>query len=214
MSRIEGKFLQKGMNWRPRGKTSIFLMSRRPGAPYPDQLADEGRSLVYHGHDDHRVPGGPDPRTFNQPLVKSNGQPSDNAKFLAAAKGAQHGASPERVRVWEKLQTGIWVFNGEFDLLDGWEETEGGRKVFKFRLRLVDAEPSSSRPLATTRLIPSAVKAEVWKRDAGRCVLCGSETNLHFDHELPYSRGGTSLLANNIRILCAQHNLAKGDRIE
>ena len=62
-------------------------------------------------------------------------------------------------------------------------------------------------------MIPSGVKLEVWKRDGGRCVQCGATDNLHFDHIIPYSRGGTSLRADNIQLLCARHNLAKRDRI-
>jgi len=45
-------------------------------------------------------------------------------------------------------------------------------------------------------------------------VLCGSKNNLHFDHDLPYSKGGTSLTTTNIRLLCARHNLSKGSKIQ
>jgi len=31
---------------------------------------------------------------------------------------------------------------------------------------------------------------------------------------VPYSKGGTSLLADNIQLLCARHNIQKRDRIE
>jgi 5-methylcytosine-specific restriction endonuclease McrA len=65
-----------------------------------------------------------------------------------------------------------------------------------------------------SRLIPSSVKHEVFKRDRGRCVICGATDYLHFDHELPYSRGGAGITADNVRILCARHNLSKGARIE
>jgi 5-methylcytosine-specific restriction endonuclease McrA len=54
---------------------------------------------------------------------------------------------------------------------------------------------------------------EVWRRDKGKCVQCGSTDNLHFDHILAYSRGGTSLKAENIQLLCARHNLQKSDKI-
>ena len=63
-------------------------------------------------------------------------------------------------------------------------------------------------------MIPSEVKLAVWKRDQGQCVRCGSKDNLHFDHVLPFSRGGSSLVAENVQLLCARHNLAKSDRIE
>ncbi len=63
------------------------------------------------------------------------------------------------------------------------------------------------------RVIPSAVKAEVYARDGARCVLCGETDNLHFDHILPFSKGGTSLLTENIQLLCARHNLEKTVRL-
>lgn len=63
-------------------------------------------------------------------------------------------------------------------------------------------------------MIPSLVKVQVWKRDKGRCVICKSKDNLHFDHIIPYSKGGSSLTADNIQLLCARHNLAKHDKIE
>jgi 5-methylcytosine-specific restriction endonuclease McrA len=63
------------------------------------------------------------------------------------------------------------------------------------------------------RVIPTAVKLEVWKRDGGKCVACGATDELHFDHDLPYALGGTSLTAANVQLLCARHNLEKRDSI-
>lgn len=41
-----------------------------------------------------------------------------------------------------------------------------------------------------------------------------STDNLHFDHILPFSKGGgTSLKVENIQLLCAKHNLEKRDKI-
>jgi len=51
------------------------------------------------------------------------------------------------------------------------------------------------------------------RRDKGRCVKCGVEDELYFDHILPFSKGGTSNTAENIQILCARHNLEKRDKI-
>ena len=39
-------------------------------------------------------------------------------------------------------------------------------------------------------------------------------THLHFDHIIPFSKGGSSLVAENIQLLCVRHNIAKRDRIE
>jgi 5-methylcytosine-specific restriction endonuclease McrA len=82
---------------------------------------------------------------------------------------------------------------------------------------MVDFVDSEERARETmlphARVIPTAVKLEVWRRDRGRCVQCGAQDNLHFDHVLPYSRGGASILADNVQILCARHNLEKGAQI-
>ena len=37
--------------------------------------------------------------------------------------------------------------------------------------------------------------------------------NLHFDHDIPFSKGGSSITAANVRLLCAKHNLEKSDKI-
>jgi 5-methylcytosine-specific restriction endonuclease McrA len=62
-------------------------------------------------------------------------------------------------------------------------------------------------------LIPTLVKVDVWRRDRGQCVQCGSTKNLHFDHDIPFSKGGSSLTTANVRLLCAKHNLEKSDKI-
>jgi len=95
---------------------------------------------------------------------------------------------------------------------------DGKRNVFRFILRLSDKQSPDTNiqnmQLSHTRLIPSEVKKEVWKRDEGKCVKCGSRENLHFDHDLPFSRGGTSLTAKNVRLLCLKHNLEKSAKIQ
>ena len=124
---------------------------------------------------------------------------------------------PEKVKVYEKIRAGIWVYNGIFKLVDAWQETSNTRKVFKYKLELIDeidSCESRNTEMSQTRMIPSQVKMEVWKRDKGRCRECGSKDNLHFDHIIPYSLGGSSLVPENIQLLCARHNLAKRDKIQ
>jgi hypothetical protein len=62
-----GVNLQRGMNFRLRGTESVILMSLRPGAPYADQVEDEGRVLIYEGHDVSRTVSGPHPKQVDQP---------------------------------------------------------------------------------------------------------------------------------------------------
>ncbi len=209
--------LQRGMNFRLKGVTSIILMSIRPGAPYADHVEEGGRILVYEGHDVARIAGGPDPKKVDQPEFFSGSRPTQNGLFMAAVRRFKKGEPAELVRVYEKIRAGIWVYNGTFRLIDGWTQPTGRRKVFKFKLELAeDASLYSGQTGVETRddrVIPSSVKLEVWKRDKGKCVECGSTENLRFDHIIPYSQGGSSRDPKNIQILCARHNLEKHDKI-
>ena len=100
--------------------------------------------------------------------------------------------------------------------MDSWEENNNGRKVFKFKLEILDTPYNMkvSEEVEPDRIIPQAVKVAVWKRDKGRCRICGSTKNLHFDHIIPFSKGGSSTNHENIQILCAKCNLKKHDKIE
>jgi HNH endonuclease len=218
MCQAEGTSLQRGMNFRLAGRISVILMSVRRGAPYADRVEDNGRTLVYEGHDVPRSKFATDPKKLDQPEFFPSGRPTQNGLFLAAALQTARGQGlPEIARVYEKIHNGLWVFDGTFELVDGWTEAVEGRKVFRFKLRLVESatasETYSRDDLSHNRLIPSAVKLDVWKRDRGRCVLCGSRENLHFDHIIPFSLGGSSLSAKNVQLLCAKHNLQKRDNI-
>jgi hypothetical protein len=220
MCQAERASLQRGMNFRLRDGASVILMSRRRGAPYADVVEEDGRVLTYEGHDVPTQKSGPHPKSVDQPWTSISGRPAQNKLFYDAAKRAAQGSQePEPVRVYEKIKQGIWTYNGTFHLTDAWIADTNHRKVFKFRLVLADETEgqASFEPfvdLPHNRLIPSEVKLEVWKRDRGQCVLCGKEDNLHFDHDVPFSKGGSSLVAINIRLLCARHNLTKHDRIE
>jgi hypothetical protein len=216
----EGKNLQHGMHFRIAPTHSVLLMSTRPGAPYADEVLDGGVTLVYEGHDEPQLRDGPDPKTLDQPLMTEKGTLTPNGRFYMAAEAYRNTELPaERVRVYEKVRSGIWVYNGVFRLVDAWQAESDGRLVCKFRLEATDEEfieDGNTQPVSSehTRMIPTSVKREVWKRDAGRCRACGATDNLHFDHIIPFSRGGSSATGENIQLLCARHNLAKRDRIE
>jgi len=221
MCQTEGTSLQKGMNFRVRGKHSVILMSLRRGAPYRDRVENEGRILIYEGHDVPRSKGGPDPKAVDQPEFNSSGSLTENGKFHRAAQGYKAGKKgPDLVRVYEKLKDGIWSDSGYFHLIDSWREHDGKRNVFLFRLAAIENSENelSEDPVpyerSPGRIIPSHVKLAVWKRDGGKCVECGESTELHFDHILPFSKGGTSLKADNVQLLCARHNLQKSANIK
>jgi 5-methylcytosine-specific restriction endonuclease McrA len=49
--------------------------------------------------------------------------------------------------------------------------------------------------------IPADVKSEVWQRDGGKCVKCGSQEQLLFDQTIPV-KDGAVITAANIKIVC------------
>jgi hypothetical protein len=214
----EGTSLQRGMNFGLGGNHSVILMSVRPNAPYKDRLEGDGSTLIYEGHDQPRSKVNTRPKDLDQTERTPNGALTQNGRFFRAAQEYKGGKrQPERVRVYEKLKPGIWSYNEVFHLVDAWMEHDGTRSVFKFKLIAVEGEEDFSKPPADhperRRLIPTAIKLEVWKRDNGQCVTCGAKDELHFDHVLPYSKGGTSIRVENVQLLCARHNLEKRDKI-
>ncbi len=67
----------------------------------------------------------------------------------------------------------------------------------------------------TPREPSNRLKVQVLMRDGNKCRLCGVECNdglhnIHFDHIIPWSKGGETVL-ENLQVLCSDCNLAKGD---
>lgn len=222
MCQKEGTSLQRGMNFRLKGHHSVILMSIRPNSPYRDEVQDDGAVLIYEGHDVPKRKGISNPKSLDQPELQSGGTLTENGKFHKAAQLLKaNKKGPDIVKVYEKIKAGIWTDNGYFHLIDSWVENDGIRNVFKFKLVAVEnvsdesaAEDGVNRFVERSRIIPTNVKLEVWARDEGKCVTCGAPDELHFDHILPFSKGGTSLKPENIQLLCARHNLGKSAKIQ
>lgn len=70
-----------------------------------------------------------------------------------------------------------------------------------------------------SRSINLALRYKVLVRDNFRCVICGRSpavdlgTKLHIDHIVAWSKGGLNELSN-LRVLCSDCNLGKGDKDE
>lgn len=220
MCQREKLSLQRGMNYQVGNGYSIILMSVRSNAPYNDMFMEDGSTLIYEGHDVPKNSVNRDPKTVDQARSNVNGKLTENGKFLQAAQEYKQGIrSSEKVKVYEKIHSGIWSFNGYFQLVDAWIENSNNRNVFKFKLIATNEKEgelliTSQNNIDRRRIIPTPVKLEVWKRDGGKCTICGATDELHFDHIIPFSKGGTSLKSDNVQLLCARHNLEKRDKIE
>jgi hypothetical protein len=214
----EQEQLQRGMNYNIRDGYSVVLMSVKPNAPYADKISDDGLTIYYEGHD---VPGDK-LKEYDQPDVYSGGSLTQNGLFIDSIDKAKKSGDFPLVKVYEKLKMGIWTYRGLFEMRDFSYNERCGRNVYEFvftvtEQKLEEAEKHNMDKvidLEQTRQIPGSVKLAVFKRDKGICTMCGDKDNLHFDHILPYSKGGTSLKEENIQLLCARHNLQKSARLD
>ena len=81
-------------------------------------------------------------------------------------------------------------------------------------IRLDFSVPEAPLPYEQTTREPvtESMRAEVWRRDNGQCVRCGSKQNLEFDHIIPVSKGGATTV-RNLQLLCKSCNLSKAAKI-
>jgi hypothetical protein len=191
----EGVELHKSMNFRDdEFMLSVFLVLPREKG-YADVWDDENQQFVFEGHDSTTVENG---KSVDQLAMYESGKLTDNGKFLKAANEFKDGVrkEPLQVQIYEKIDSGVWFDKVIFDLIDVRHISKGGRKVYKFYLTLADMSGRYDEhdPDRIERLIPAATKAEIWKRDKGRCVECLTESDLHFAG------------ASSISLKCAFHS--------
>jgi hypothetical protein len=114
-----------------------------------------------------------------------------------------------------------WMYQSEFFFEDeGYSEDDvkalafdnsrkRERRVEKAAARMQQGDDSSPGRRDSIR---QDVKADVWNRDGGKCVNCGSRENLEFDHIIPVALGGANT-ARNIQLLCQSCNRSKQDSL-
>lgn len=98
------------------------------------------------------------------------------------------------------------------ELLEKDRKRQLQREVYK---ELFDKGALSNQPVDkewSREPIPQDIMDKVWNRDGGRCVKCGSQENLEFDHIIPFSKGGANTY-RNLQILCKKCNVEKSNKI-
>lgn len=103
------------------------------------------------------------------------------------------------------------------DLWEKWKHTYGKfdktkNPIYSFYHQSSKSEDSTKNQNLKRETINKTVKNDVWKRDEGKCVECGSNEKLEFDHIIPFSKGGSSTY-RNIQLLCEPCNRKKSASI-
>ncbi|MFC0221186.1 HNH endonuclease [Nocardioides zeicaulis] len=126
----------------------------------------------------------------------------------------------EPVRVCGNHKTDVWIYQGRVftstdhalssqDVLALVNESANRRRLRLAKAHAASALVEGGDSRRTRPSIPSEVKINVWQRDGGRCVECGSNESLEFDHIIPFSMGGSSTM-RNLQLLCEPCNGRKG----
>ena len=126
------------------------------------------------------------------------------------------GQDQPRGWLWWYLNRFYWATDalsaGDVQALVLQRETRKRAQLEKARAALSGGTQAAEPRIGRRESISEAVRHEVWRRDGGACVDCGSRERLEFDHIIPFSKGGSNT-ARNLELRCEVCNRAKSDRI-
>lgn len=119
--------------------------------------------------------------------------------------------------------SGYWVFRGKSILVKDASATSYSEVILRIKHTVLKEEKALDRIEkqvksfermdeifeAQRERISESVRMFVWQRDEGKCVECGSQKNLEFDHIIPVSKGGSNT-ERNVQLLCERCNREKG----
>lgn len=88
-------------------------------------------------------------------------------------------------------------------------EADNRRRLQLEKAHAVQAMTEQLDVKVRRRAIPQDMKVMVWQRDGGRCVECGSNQHLEFDHVIPLAMGGSNSV-RNLQLMCDSCNRRKG----
>jgi HNH endonuclease len=160
---------------------------------------------------------------FSRFRFQSGALESEKSLSLGAYQRLQReqSANPIEVMADASRQRRWWLFQHEVY----WEDD--GYSALEVKALVLDRENQKQRRLQRALVlmeaqgperragrpsIPQAVRLAVFQRDGGRCVSCGGDQGLEFDHVIPIALGGAST-EGNLQLLCVDCNRAKGASI-
>ncbi len=146
-------------------------------------------------------------------IVASGWRESEIQALLTVQK---HEPGP----VIDKENRKLWMFHDRFywddDDLDGddvkallLQRERRQQQKLRSAHSLMRAD-EAGRP--TRAPIPPELRRTVFERDGGKCVECGANFDLQYDHILPVALGGATTV-ENLQLLCAECNRHKSDSL-
>lgn len=106
-------------------------------------------------------------------------------------------------------------FGSWYNALDRFEEYIN-KEDNDTTIKLIEDKGQNDKYKHITKREPNdRLKVQVLMRDGNRCRICGAKCDggihkLHFDHIIPWAKGGETTL-DNLQILCSECNAALGD---
>lgn len=152
-------------------------------------------------------------------LSKSNLEPKKlNAIFRKKSNGEKigYGEDPLGVYLYKNTLYGIDTnkyYGKEIELMIKEHYYKHDEKFKKLQKEIELFESSDKNIKKSSREpIPEKVRFSVWRRDEGKCVKCGSNKGIEFDHIIPFSKGGSNT-ERNLQLLCEKCNRQKSSKI-
>ena len=118
-----------------------------------------------------------------------------NKEMFAPALNKQ----AEKIAVyWDKIQEIAESMPANFDL----------DKKVTFAINFKTQEAIMPYEQTFRGTVPANVRSEVWQRDGGKCVKCGSKKRLQFEPTIPVKNGNLTTAAN-LQLICEACNQQK-----
>ena len=157
-------------------------------------------------------------RLFTGRYALASGRRTLDVRWSGAeveAIAAQQAESP--VELVRHDQRAYWIFRDCFYWEDDGLSADDVKALALQRIRKQDRRLANAHSLmraeeAGQALRPPVaieIRRAVFERDGGRCVDCGGNFDLQYDHVIPFSLGGATTV-ENLQLLCADCNRSKG----
>ena len=142
-----------------------------------------------------------------------------NAALTAAAEEQFRSQAARGYCVPEEqyalLDDTLFIFDGQFgpdEMRQLMAEYMGDLHKRMIEAAVADDRGRDAAVAERPEEIPEWVRAAVWRRDQGRCVVCLATSDLEFDHIIPRSKGGAST-TRNVQVLCTRCNQKKSAQV-